>query len=52
MDTHPSDQLRKLAIELTRNPQFTSAHTKALMSILIDIADRVQILEQHLGQDY
>lgn len=52
MDTHPSDQLRKLAIELTREPQLNSTQTKALVSILIDMADRIQTIEQQQGQDY
>lgn len=52
MDTHPSDQLRKLMTELTRDPQLNKIQTKALMNILIDMADRIQILEQHLDQDY
>ncbi len=52
MDTHPSDQLRKLMAELTRDPQLNKIQIKALMNILIDMADRIQILEQQLDQDY
>ena len=52
MDTHPSDQLRKLMTELTRDPQLNKTQTKALLNILIDMADRIQIIEQQLDQDY
>lgn len=52
MDTHPADQLRKLMTELARDPQLTRAQTKALLNILIDMADRIQIIEQQLDQDY
>ena len=52
MDTHPSDQLRKLMTEFTRDPQLNRTQTKALLNTLIDMADRIQAIEQHLGQDY
>ncbi len=52
MDIHPSDELRKLMAELTDEPQLTEARTKALLNILIDMADRIQMVEQQLGQDY
>ena len=52
MDTHPSEQLRKLTTELTREPQLNKAQTKALLNILIDMADRIQTIEQQQGEDY
>jgi hypothetical protein len=52
MDTHPSDQLRKLMTELTRDPQLNRTQIKVLLNVLIDMADRIQTIEQHLGQDY
>ncbi|MGZ8367088.1 MAG: hypothetical protein ACXW37_12505 [Nitrospira sp.] len=52
MDTHPSDRLRKLMTELTREPQLNKTQTKALVNILIDMADRIQTIEQHQGEDY
>jgi len=52
MDTHPSDQLRKLKTELTRDPQLNKTQTKALLNILIDMADRIQTIERQQGEDY
>jgi len=52
MDTHPSDQLRKLMTELTRDPQLNKTQTKALLNILIDMADRIQTIERQQGEDY
>ena len=52
MDTHPADQLRKLMTELTRDPQLNKTQTKALFNILIDMADRIQTIEQQQGEDY
>lgn len=52
MDTHPAEQLRKLMTEITRDPQLTRTQTKALVNVLIDMADRIQLLEEQQGQDY
>ena len=52
MDTHPAEQLRKLMTELTRDPQLNKTQTKALLNILIDMADRIQTIEQQQGEDY
>ena len=52
MDTHPAEQLRKLMTELTRDPQLNKTQTKALFNILIDMADRIQTIEQQQGEDY
>lgn len=52
MDTHPSEQLRKLMIDLTRDPQLNKTQTKTLVNILIDMADRIQTIEQQEGEDY
>ena len=52
MDIHPADQLRKLMAELTRDPQLNKTQTKALLNILIDMADRIQTIEQQQGEDY
>ncbi|MEK6787157.1 MAG: hypothetical protein HOO98_13205 [Nitrospira sp.] len=52
MDTHPADQLRKLMTELNREPQLNKTQTKALVDILIDMADRIQTIEQQQGEDY
>ncbi|MGZ9151493.1 MAG: hypothetical protein ACXW4C_11630 [Nitrospira sp.] len=38
--------------ELTREPQLNKTQTKALVNILIDMADRIQTIEQHQGEDY
>ncbi len=47
---HPSEQLRDM-FTAAGNDQLLDTRSEALWNVLIDLADRVKTVEQHLGQD-